>query len=324
MTHPMTRPMTRPMTSTTTTSLRSSFLKGVYTALVTPFTPQGEIDESAYRHIIEDQINAQVNGIVPCGTTGESPTLTRSEKEKLILISLEMTRGTSVRVMAGTGTNSTAETVEFSKWASDAGVSAILVVTPYYNKPTQAGLLDHFTQAANAVSCEVMLYNVPGRTITSIAPETMVSLASHPRITSVKEASGNVALTSEILNQLRTARKDLTVLSGDDASYFPILCVGGHGVVSVASNLFPRAMVAIHRSVEAGDLRAARETHDRFYPLFRDLFVESNPGPIKAAMESAGFCTSTLRAPLAPLSSKSMQILKAAMNECGIKAGVKS
>lgn len=307
-----------------TAPLRSSFLKGVYTALITPFNSQGELDESAYRRIIEDQIDAQVQGIVPCGTTGESPTLSRPEKEKLIRIAVEMTQGTSVRVMAGTGSNNTAETVEFSKWASDAGVSAILIVTPYYNKPTQAGLLDHFTQAANAVSCEVMLYNVPGRTITSIAPETMVTLASHPRITSVKEASGNVALTSEILGLLRGARKNLTILSGDDASYFPILCVGGHGVVSVASNLFPRGMVAIQRAVESGNLNTAREVHDRFYPLFRDLFVESNPGPIKAAMEVAGFCGSALRAPMAPLSSKSMQVLRAAMNDCGIKVGVKS
>lgn len=305
-------------------NLRSPFLKGVYTALITPFNAQGALDEAAYRKIIEDQIDAGVQGIVPCGTTGESPTLTRSEKEKLIRVAVDMTRGTSVSVMAGTGSNNTAETVEFSRWASEAGVHAVLIVTPYYNKPTQAGLIEHFTQAANAVSCEVMLYNVPGRTITSIAPETMVALASHPRVTSVKEASGNVALTSEILGQLRAAGKNLTILSGDDASYFPILCVGGHGVVSVASNLFPRGMVAIQRAVESGNLAAAREVHDRFYPLFRDLFVESNPGPIKAAMEVAGFCGSTLRAPLAPLSSKSMQVLRAAMNECGVKVGVKS
>jgi 4-hydroxy-tetrahydrodipicolinate synthase len=178
-------------------------MKGVYTALVTPFDSHGALDLKAFRKILDDQIDAKVAGVIPCGTTGETPTLSVEEKQKLIHLSVEACRGTGVKVLAGTGTNNTEETVSFSKWASDQGVDGILVVTPYYNKPSQAGLVDHFLAVAREVSCEIMLYNVPGRTGVSLSTQSICDLAEHPRITSLKEASGSVPFTSEILDCIR-------------------------------------------------------------------------------------------------------------------------
>ena len=186
-----------------------------------------------------------------------------------------------MKVLAGTGGNSTSETVEFSRWASQHGVDGILVVTPYYNKPSQAGLIEHFLAVAQAVTCEVIcLYNVPGRTGVSLTAESVCTLAEHPRIRSIKEATGNVSFTSEILDCLGRHGRKIDILSGDDATYLPLLSVGAVGVVSVASNLFPRAMVKIQKSVDAGDFASARAVHQSYFPLFRDLFVESNPVPI--------------------------------------------
>ncbi len=296
-------------------------MRGVFTALITPFTQNLEIDWEAYRSLLEDQRDSGVAGVIPCGTTGESPVLRAEEKQKLILTALEVMKGSPTRVVAGTGSNSTPETVELSRWASRQGVAGVLVVTPYYNKPSQTGLLSHFRAVADAVDCEVMLYNVPGRTGVGLAPETAAELASHPRIRSLKEATGNVQLTSEFRNQLRKAGRTLDILSGDDATFLPLLAAGATGVVSVASNLFPRAMVALQAAFEAGRMTEALELHERYFPLFRDLFVESNPGPIKEAMKFAGFCSETLRPPLAPLSAQSREKLRAALQESGLQPG---
>jgi len=295
-------------------------MRGVYTALVTPFSSNGSLDLEAYRRLLKDQVDAGVDGVIPCGTTGESPTLTLDEKKQLITIALEQLKGTRVKVVAGTGSNDTRETVALSQWASSAGVAGILVVTPYYNKPTQKGLEAHFRAVADAVTCDVMLYNVPGRTGVSLTAETIVRLAEHPRIKALKEATGNVAFASEIVDQLTHARRSLALLSGDDATFMPFLAVGGCGVVSVASNLFPRAMVALQKAMDEGRLAEARILHERFYPLFRDLFVESNPVPVKAALESLGFCRGDVRAPLATLSDASRVTLMKALDRCGFNA----
>ncbi len=295
-------------------------MRGVWTALITPFTPNREIDWAAFKTLLEDQESAQVAGVIPCGTTGESPTLSLAEKKQLIEFTKKELVGTSVQIVAGTGSNDTAESIALSAWASSLGVDGILVVTPYYNKPSQSGLELHYRAIADKVSCPVVLYNVPGRTGVSLAPETVTRLASHPNIRAIKEATGNTAISSEIIEQLAFAGVKMDVLSGDDATYLPLLSAGGCGVISVASNLFPRAMVALQRAWETGNVSAAMEIHRRFYPLFRDLFVESNPGPIKAAMKFVGLCDSGLRPPLAPLSSGSESKLLASLSRCGLQS----
>lgn len=298
-------------------------MRGVFTALVTPFNSKNELDLEAFKRILQDQRDAGVAGVIPCGTTGESPTLSKDEKKKLILTALETLKGSGVKVLAGTGSFDTSETVEFSRWASDQGVDGLLVVTPYYNKPSQAGLVAHFRAVADAVSCPVMLYNVPGRTGISLTAETVTELARHPRITSIKEATANVAFASEILDQLRLGNSLMTVLSGDDAAFLPLLSVGSHGVVSVASNLFPRAMVAIQKNFSSGKISEAVQLHQRFYPLFRDLFIDSNPVPVKHAMALVGLCGPGVRAPLAPLSPAHVEKLEASLRRCEVSRGSK-
>ena len=302
-------------------------LRGVITALVTPFKPDGSLDVAAYKRLLQDQLAAGVSGVIPCGTTGESPTLAHDEKKTLITEAIRACKGSGTVVIAGTGSNSTPESVALSAWASQAGAAAVLVVTPYYNKPSPAGLQAHFTAVAEAVSCPVMLYNVPGRTGVSLPPETAARLASHPRIRFLKEATGNVALTSEFIDQFRLSGHSLDVFSGDDATFLPLLAVGAAGVVSVASNLFPREMVRIQSLFEAGRHQEAFELHQRFYPLFRDLFVESNPVPIKAALEfvaadaESALCLASARAPLAALGTESRRRLEASLARCGFKPG---
>jgi 4-hydroxy-tetrahydrodipicolinate synthase len=298
-------------------------MRGVYTALITPFDSSNRLDLNAFKKVLLDQKDAGVSGVIPCGTTGETPTLTLDEKKTLISTAIETLKGSGVRVIAGTGSNNTQETIEFSKWASDQGVDGILIVSPYYNKPSQAGLEAHFRAVADAVQCELMLYNVPGRTGVSIAPATVAKLAAHPRIRSIKEATGNVALTSEIMDSLNAHQVTMDILSGDDATYLPLLCVGATGVVSVASNLFPRAMVAIQKAMDQGKHREAQAIHQRFYPLFRDLFVDSNPVPIKYAMEYVGFCGARVRAPLAPLSTAHTEVLRTSLAKCGVTEGAR-
>ncbi|MGZ3698013.1 MAG: 4-hydroxy-tetrahydrodipicolinate synthase [Bdellovibrionota bacterium] len=296
-------------------------MRGVYTALVTPFNSKNEIDLPAYKKLLQDQKSARVTGVIPCGTTGETPTLTPTEKRHLIMTALEELKGSGVKVIAGTGTNSTAESVEFSKWASDQGVDGVLIVTPYYNKPSQAGLEAHYRAIADAVLCDVILYNVPGRTGVSFTAQTVANLAAHPRMRTIKEATGNVAFTSEILDTLAMTKRSMDVLSGDDATYLPLMAVGAAGVISVASNLFPRGMVAIQEALESGRLEDARKLHAKWYPLFRDLFIESNPGPIKHAMQFAGMCDARVRAPLAPIAGASAEKLEASLKRCGVEKG---
>jgi 4-hydroxy-tetrahydrodipicolinate synthase len=293
-------------------------MRGVWTALITPFTEDRKLDLNSYRKILRDQVEAGVAGVIPCGTTGESPTLSVEEKKTLILTALSELKGTNVQVVAGTGTNDTQETIELSRWADQQGVHGVLVVTPYYNKPSQFGLEAHYRAIAESISCEVIAYNVPGRTGVSLTPETISKLATHPRIRTLKEATGNVAFTSEIIDLLSLKNVHLDILSGDDATYLPLLGIGAVGVISVASNLFPGPMVQLQRATETGKWEEARKIHVQYYPLFRDLFVESNPVPIKYAMAYAGWCNPQVRPPLAALTESNLQKLEASLIRCGI------
>ncbi len=296
-------------------------MRGIYTALITPFTPSDEIDYPAFGKILADQKASRLAGVVVNGTTGESPCTSMDEKKKMIEFALAELRGSGVKVIAGTGSNDTRESVQFSKWASDAGVDAVLLVTPYYNKPQQAGLESHFLAIADAIRCEAILYNVPGRTGVSLTVESVVKLAAHPRIRSIKEATGNLAFTSELLDALSAAGKSMDVLSGDDPTFLGLLSIGAVGNISVASNLIPRALVEMQKAFESGRPADATLIQRRFSPLFRDLFVESNPVPIKVAMARHGFCDERVRAPLAPISQQSRILLEACLVRCGIRKG---
>lgn len=287
---------------------------GVWTALVTPFTASGKIDLEAYQKLLEFQKKSGVAGVIPCGTTGESPTLTLEEKKLLITTTVAFFKKSSVRVLAGTGSNNTQETVQFSKWACDAGVAGLLVVTPYYNKPQPAGLEAHFLAIANAVTCPIMLYQVPGRTGVRFTIDTLLTLARHPRIRALKEASADATWTSELRGALLRAKLNLQILSGDDPTYLPYLAIGAVGTVSVASNIIPRQMVEL---TEANRSRALK-LHQEYSELFRNIFIESNPVPVKQALAWMNYCRRDVRLPLAPMTDKNAATLKDTLIRCGV------
>ena len=272
--------------------------RGVYTALVTPFNRDESVDEGALRALVDYQIDGGVAGIVPMGTTGESPTVTHDENIDVIRIVVEQVAGRA-EVIAGTGSNSTAEAVRMTKLAAEVGATATLQVTPYYNKPTQEGLYAHFTTIADATNLQMVVYNIPGRSACNVETGTMIRLADHPRIAAVKEASGNMAQVMDVCGRKPA---DFDVLSGDDNLTLPILALGGVGVVSVASNIAPKLMGELVTAALAQDYQRARELHYRLLPLFRGIFLQSNPIPVKhilAAMEMIG---EVYRLPLTPLS----------------------
>jgi len=271
--------------------------RGVYTALVTPFNTDESVDEGALRALVDYQIDGGVAGVVPMGTTGESPTVTHDENIDVIRIVVEQVAGRA-EVIAGTGSNSTAEAVRMTKLAAEVGATATLQVTPYYNKPTQEGLYAHFTTIADATNLQMVVYNIPGRSACNIETDTMIRLADHPRIAAVKEASGNMAQVMDVCGRKPA---DFDVLSGDDNLTLPILALGGVGVVSVASNVAPKLMGKLVTAALAQDYQRARELHYRLLPLFRGIFLQSNPIPVKhilAAMEMIG---EVYRLPLTPL-----------------------
>lgn len=272
--------------------------RGVYTALVTPFNTDESVDEGALRALVDYQIDGGVAGIVPMGTTGESPTVTHDENIDVIRIVVEQVAGRA-EVIAGTGSNSTAEAVRMTKLAAEVGATATLQVTPYYNKPTQEGLYAHFTTIADATDLQMVVYNIPGRSACNIETDTMIRLADHPRIAAVKEASGNMAQVMDVCGRKPA---DFDVLSGDDNLTLPILALGGVGVVSVASNIAPKLMGELVTAALTQDYQRARELHYTLLPLFRGIFLQSNPIPVKhilAAMEMIG---EVYRLPLTPLS----------------------
>jgi 4-hydroxy-tetrahydrodipicolinate synthase len=269
---------------------------GVGTALVTPFTRAGAVDEAGVRRLVRRQIEAGIHFLVPCGTTGESPTLTRDEHLRVVALVVQEAAG-RVPVLAGAGGYNTHEVAELARACEALGADGILSVTPYYNKPTQAGLLRHYEAIAAATSLPIVLYNVPGRTGCNIEPRTVARLAAVPNIMAVKEASGNM---TQICDVCQSVPEDFIVLSGDDAMTLPMMAVGAKGVVSVASNVSPGGMIAIVEAAERGDFAAAREAHQRLLPLMLVSFVESNPIPVKAALAMMGLLEEVYRLPLVP------------------------
>ena len=288
-------------------------LQGVFTALITPFR-NGAVDWDALRELIEQQIRGRVAGIVPVGTTGESPTLSCEEHLEVIRFAVEAAAHRCL-IVAGTGANSTAEAVHLTREAKAVGADATLQVTPYYNKPTQEGLYRHFSTVADEVGLPVVLYNVPGRTGVPIAEATVARLAANPLVVAIKEAAGSVDRVSAIRDMC-----DLTVLSGDDSLTLPMMAVGASGVVSVSSNIIPLQMTEMVEAALAGDFVRAREYHRKYYALFRDQFIETNPVPIKAALAMAGLIAEEYRLPLCELSAEHREKLAATLKRCGILA----
>jgi len=267
---------------------------GTGTALVTPFRRDGALDEPTLRALIKRQIDAGINFLVPCGTTGESPTLTHQEHLRVVEIAVELAKG-KVPVLAGAGGYNTAEVIALARELAELGANGILSVTPYYNKPTQEGLYQHFRAIAEAVSLPIILYSVQGRTGVNIEPPTIQRLSQIKNIIGIKEASGSISQMSTILNAVP---EDFLVLSGDDAITLPLIALGGRGVISVASNEIPAEMTALTRLALAGDFAGARQIHRRFLPLMEINFVESNPIPVKTALAEMRLLEPVWRLPL--------------------------
>lgn len=279
---------------------------GIFTALVTPFR-DGAIDVSAFEKLIEAQIAGGVTGIIAVGTTGESPTLSHDEREQVIRLAVTVA-AKRCQVLAGTGSNATEHAVADTKRAEKLGVDGALLVAPYYNKPSQEGLFRHFKAIANETKLPIMLYNIPGRCGVDITADTVVRLAGACRnIVSIKEASGSVDRVSELRNRLPDA---FTILSGDDSLTLPFMSAGAVGVVSVASNLFPAEVAALVRAFEAGDVTAAGQMHRKLFPLFKDLFIEPNPVPVKTALAWRGAMLADCRLPLCEMAEANQARLR--------------
>jgi 4-hydroxy-tetrahydrodipicolinate synthase len=284
---------------------------GAYTALVTPFHRDGSVDYDKLRELVEFQIAGGIDGLVPVGTTGESPTVDVEEHIEIIRVVIQAA-AKRIQVIAGTGANSTAEALELTKLARDAGADGTLQVTPYYNKPTQTGLLRHFTAVAD-LGLPVVLYNVPGRSSCEIAISTIVELSKHPHVVAVKEAAGSVDRVSRI-----KATCDLAVLSGDDSLTLPMMSVGGCGVISVASNVAPKAVADLVHAAAAGRWDDARKLHYQYFSLFTDVFLETNPIPVKAAMEMVGLGPAVYRLPLCDMGAENREKLRATLRKTGL------
>jgi len=289
--------------------------KGVFVAVVTPFK-NGKIDEEALRGLIDFQIAGGVDGIVPCGTTGESATLNHEEHDQVIRIAVDACKG-KASVLAGTGSNSTQEAIQLSRNAKNAGADGLLQITPYYNKPNQEGLYHHFSSIADAVDLPIVLYNVPSRTSVNMVPETVVRLAKIKNIVGTKEASGSLQAISKIIDN---CGKDFTVLSGDDPLLWPILAIGGKGVISVTANILPSKVVALCKAAAIGDIAEARSLHYELMDINDSLFVDTNPIPVKAALHLMGKIENELRGPLIELSKDTLERLKKAMACHGLLA----
>ena len=288
--------------------------EGTFTALVTPFQGQ-QLDEVAFAHLIESQILAEITGIVPVGTTGESPTLDYDEHHRVIELAVQTAKG-RCKVIAGTGSNCTAEALALTLEAERLGADAALIVAPYYNKPTQAGLVAHYSAIAEATKLPIMLYSIPGRCGIEIGVETVAALAErHSNIVALKEAGGSVERISQLRSVLPEA---FELLSGDDSLTLPFLSVGAVGVVSVASNVAPGPVVELVKAALSGNYTLARAMHYRLYTLFKELFVESNPAPAKYALSLLGQMKEDVRLPLAPLTESSRARVEAAMRHTGL------
>jgi 4-hydroxy-tetrahydrodipicolinate synthase len=286
---------------------------GALTALITPFR-DGAIDRAALERIVDDQIASGIDGLVPCGSTGESATLTHDEHLEVIALVVARARG-RVPVIAGTGSNSTAEAIRLTRGAKEAGADAALLISPYYNKPTQEGIYRHYRAVAEATRFPLIVYNIPGRTSSKIEATTLARLAELPEIAGIKEATGSLDECQEVIRRCGDA---LPVYAGDDALTLPVLAVGGVGVISVVSNCAPRPWTAAVGAARRDEWAAARGGHYALLPLIRALFLETNPIPVKAAMAMLGFCADELRLPLLPMSEGPREQLRAALQDAGL------
>ena len=293
--------------------MRTQFT-GVGTALITPFTRGGALDEAAIKRLARRQIDAGIHFLVPCGTTGETPTLSPAERRRVVELVVKEAAG-RVPVLAGAGGYDTKEVARAAREMQDAGAAGLLSVTPYYNKPTPEGLMQHFTSVAEATPLPIILYNVPGRTGCNIDAATCAALATIPTVIGVKEASGNIQQMIEIC---KAVPAEFLVMSGDDALTLPLMAVGGRGIISVASNEIPAEMVQMVEAAERGDFAAARAVHTRIVPLMLGNFVESNPGPVKFAMAAMGLCEEVFRLPMVSPRAASQQKILDILKELGL------
>lgn len=284
--------------------------EGVIAAMVTPFTKDNEIDEEGLKRNIEFLERNGIDAILPCGTTGESPTLSHDEHKEVIKIT---TDAAHVPVLAGTGSNSTKETIDLSIYADDVGADGVLIVTPYYNKPNETGLIKHFETVVKKINIPIIMYNIPSRTGLNMSPSQIARLADIEGIDGIKEASGNISQVSQIIEL--TKDKDFYLLSGNDDQTLPILSLGGKGVISVAANIIPKELKEMYDSFVAGDIERAREIHYNLSPLFKALFIETNPIPIKAACNMMRLAAGDVRLPLANLSREHEDLLKTALKK---------
>jgi 4-hydroxy-tetrahydrodipicolinate synthase len=287
--------------------------EGVFTALVTPFH-DGQLDERALRDAIEFQIAAGVDGVVPCGSTGEAATLSHAEHRRVVEVAVAAARG-RIQVLAGTGSNSTSEAIELTRHAKEAGADGALLISPYYNRPTQDGIVAHYTEVARQTAFPLVLYNVPGRTASNLLPATIARLAEVDQIVAVKESCGDL---NQIAHVLAAVPSSFCVLSGDDWATLPLLALGGRGVISTASNVAPGEIVDMVRAFRAGDLERARSIHYRLLPLFDVLFCETNPIPVKAAVAMRAGIQDELRLPLTRLSDANRGRLETVLKELGL------
>ncbi|MCK5852835.1 4-hydroxy-tetrahydrodipicolinate synthase [bacterium] len=291
--------------------MRSVF-RGSIVAIVTPFNQDGSIDLDSLEQLVEWHIESGTNGILPCGTTGESPTLSHEEHD-LVVDSVIKFVNKRIPVLAGAGSNSTNEALRLTKHAEDAGASGALVITPYYNKPTQAGLKAHFTKIASETNIPIVIYNVPGRTGISIAPETVAELAELKNIVAIKEASGSLDQASSILTKC-----NIDLLSGDDSLTVPLMSIGGCGIVSVVANIVPGKMAALTKAMMKGNLPSAEQLHRELYPLCKAMFIETNPVPVKTALSLMGKIEEVYRLPMVPISDANKEVVKKAIERNGV------
>ena len=287
--------------------------RGSITALVTPFKNE-KIDEKAFKGLIEFQIKNGTDAVVPCGTTGESATLSYEEHERVVELAIEFVNG-RIPVIAGAGSNSTKETIMLARHAEAAGADAILLITPYYNKPMQEGLYQHYKAVAGEVDVPIILYNVPGRTSVNMLPETVARLSEIENIVGIKEATGNLQQVSDTIEM---ARKGFLILSGDDFTTLPILALGGHGVISVTSNIAPKDVSQMCDAFFAGDIAKTRRLHYKLQPLHRAMFIETNPIPVKTALAMMGKIEEEFRLPLVKMGETNRKKLRKALADYGV------
>jgi 4-hydroxy-tetrahydrodipicolinate synthase len=291
-------------------------IEGVYTALITPFTNDNEVDEAGLRRLVEFAVKGGVSGLVPCGTTGESATLSHDEHKRVIDVVID---ASTVPVIAGTGSNNTEEAVEFTKHAEDAGAAGCLLITPYYNKPNVRGLKEHIAKIGGAVDIPLILYNIPSRTGQNISAETQIELAAEvPNLKGAKEASGDLKQVGTIIQMAADQGLDFAVMAGDDFLTLPIMSLGGKGVISVTSNIAPKDMCAMVAAMSKNEVEKAQAINIKLYPLFDSMFLETNPIPVKKAAELMGLPAGNVRLPLGALSEANVEKLRAVLKGLGM------